>query len=663
MPKSPNILSPQLRTNARTCSGSNGDNYYDNHDFGSVFLQSFLSFEKMKNDTAARKDLSKFIELPSSSVHPHAQNHLQKKAKAKHTAKNSSPRHNERRHIKKLRKTLLGGNKKQQQQRSKGSPLPYVEANTKISRVLKHVKLKSKKEDNMQASRLNAFYQLVQEETAAAIVLQSHCRKVLATVQVRQFANETAQAIKIQCCTRQFIARKVLKELQCAKLKATLVRERIVRLYVARCRRRNQIKLEYNAAVTCQSSMRMYFAKRILRSKYLQHSWEVNQMRWQLISLRLAFADAHIIKSLRAVQIQCVVRRRLAQTRVASIQLLYTKAAIRIQCCWRRYEAQQRNKQILYEHAVEQQCNKVRIMMSEHNYWKEKAAALQTEPKLQLKSDLEMQRANLIERQRQKQEEICALETHFEDQANLLQEITPQEVEGGWEEQVKLNLVDTRERITNAKLDFLFDIQLKLKSVENRLNAIYSDEKEVSESVKNWGNWRQVEQDALWTFQRQHDDEVEEKEKRKRIIDEQMKWKVKFTVPSGKPKKQPRGVDASMPTSGTLKALADSTKLKMDRVQELNHLNHTWQPFEKMSSTLFGALQRQVFQSNQQSVQHVDVAFTPIELSSTSNVEGITENALDAFPQRIPFEQIREAREEKKAIERIIQQKDNAMEH
>ena len=199
----------------------------------------------------------------------------------------------------------------------------------------------------------------------------------------------------------------------------------------------------------------------------------------------------------------------------------------------------------------------------------------------------------------------------------------------------------------------MFDIQLKLKSVENKLNAIYSNEKEVSESVKNWGNWRQAQQDALWAFQRRHDDEVEEKEARKRIIDEQMKWKVRFTVPSGKPKKQPRGVDVSMPTSGTLKTLADSTKLKMDRVQELSHLNRTWQPFEKMSSTLFEALQRQVVESNQQSVQHVDVAFTPTELSTSSNVTGIIGNNLEAFPQRIPFEQIREAREEKKAIDRI----------
>lgn len=648
MPKSPNILSPQLRTNARTRSG-NVDNYYDNHDFGSMFLQSFLSFEKMKNDTAASKDLSKFIDLPSCSIHPHAQNHLQQKAKAKHTTKK-----NEGRHIKKLRKTLLGGNTKQQQkqQRStKGSPLPYVEANTKISRVLKHVKLKSKKED-MQASRLNDFYRLVQKETAAAIVLQSHCRRVLATVQVRQFANETAQAIKIQCCTRQFIAQNVLGELQRAKLKATLIRERVVRLYVARCLRRNQIKLEYNAAVTCQSAVRMYFAKHILRSKKLQNSWEVNQMRWQLISLRLAFADVQFIKSLRAIQIQCVVRRRFAQTRVASIQSLYTKAAIRIQCCWRRYETQQRDHEILYERAVEQQCNKVRIMMSEHKYWKEKATALQTEPKLQLKSELEMQKANLTERQRQKQEEIRALESHYEDQANLLQEITPQEIEGGWEEQVKLNLADTRERVTNAKLDLLFDIQLKLKSVENKLNAIYSNGNEVSENVKNWGNWRQEEQDALWAFQRQHDDEVEEKEARKRIIDEQMKWKVKFTVPSGKPMKQSRRVDVSMP-SGTLNALADATAQKLARVQEMSHLNRTWQPFEKMSTTLFGALQRQV-ESNQQSVQHVDVALSPTELSSRSNVTGIRGNSLEAFPQRIPFEQIREAREEKKAIiERI----------
>eukprot|EP00984_Skeletonema_dohrnii_P007703 scaffold2825_cov97-Skeletonema_dohrnii-CCMP3373.AAC.1 len=623
MPTTPSvILSPQHRTNAaaRSSGGGNLSNY---DEFSSIWLQSFLTFEQQENESSARKDLSNFIELPGHLVHPHAQRHLKRINKTKSPKKN-----HERRHIKEMRKTLLGGTKQQSKQqtvqKSMEGPLPYVEANTKISRVLKHMKLKTNKED-MQASRLDEFYKLVARETAAAIVLQSSCRRVLATACVRQLALETAQATKIQCFVRQFIARRVLQELQCAKRRATLIILRTIHLHVARCRRRKQIKLEHNAAIICQSTVRMHFAKRLLLSMKLQHSWEVNQTRWKTLSLRLAFADMRI--NFYARQIQCIVRRRLAQKRVASMHAEHSKAALKIQCCWRRFDAQLRNHDLLYERSVEQHCNKIRIINSEHNYWTQKVEDLKIPAKLQIKASTELQHANLMEERRQKYEEIHALETRFEDQFNLLQQISPQEVEGGWEEQVKL------------------------RSVERKLDDILSNEKGAADSMNHWGKWRQAEQDALWNFQRQHDDKVAEKEKRKSIVDEQLRWAVKFYVASGKPdKRRPLVIDSDSVSNIRIEELTAAAALQMNKIQEINHLSRTWTPFQRMmdqfnQGTIFDGLTQN---RDTRLYSHEEAMHPTLISQSKSYMAGAK---LEPFPQKLPWHLLKEVRDEQKEIE------------
>ena len=640
------IVSPQHRTNA-AARASGGANLSDYDDFSSKWLTSFLTYEQQQNDNAARKDLSNFIDLPGHLVHPHAQRHLQRINKT-----NKSPKKiHERRHIKEMRSTLLGGNQPTKQspaQRSLKGPLPYVEANTKISRVLKHMKLKTSKA-NIQASRLDEFYQLVARETGAAIVLQSSCRRVLATKYVRQLALETFEATRIQCFVRQFIARRVLQELQCRKREAKLTILRTIQLYVARCRRRKQLKLEHNAAVVCQSTVRMYFAKRVLLSMKLQRSWEVNQNRWKTLSLRLAFADMRV--NFYARQIQCIVRRRLAQKRVVSMHAEHSKAALKIQCCWRRFDAQLRNRVLLYERSIEEHCNKIRIITSEHKYWTERVEDLKRPAKLKYKADVELQLANLMEERQQKYEEIHALETHFEDQFNLMQQISPEEVESGWEEQVKLNLADTRERITKAKLDMLFRIQVNVKSVEKKLNAIVSNEKEAIVSMNHWGSWRQAEQDALWKLQRQHDDEVAEKKKRKSIIDEQMKWKVTFYTESGKPDKRKPGRSSSVHNE-RIDELSAAALLQIHRIQEIAHLSRTWAPFQRMmdqfsqGKLLYGLTQVEGARNSQYS--H-DAVVHPASAIEARNIARAPQ--LNPFPQQLPWNLLKEVRDEQKKFD------------
>ncbi|KAL7535386.1 hypothetical protein ACHAWF_005154, partial [Thalassiosira exigua] len=576
------ILPPQLR-------GGSGSSYYENNDFENVWVQEFLSHEKARNEEIARVDLLNFTELPGSTVHPHSNHDLTHRA----TGNGKQMPDHERQRLEELSKTLrkTTATKKGKKEGNVGQkkkftpPSAYVKANTKISRVLQHNKPKWKRE-NMQASQLDDFYRLVTRETTAAIALQSQWRRVMATKFANRVALEKRQATKVQSFARGYFARKLLRRLKDEKQRAEAMRAQFVRLHVARCRRRKRIRLEQDAAVTCQSVVRMFFAKQVTQLKRLQRSWELNQQRWRAISIRLAWANLRI--NFHARQIQCMIRRRLARKRVSLMFVVHTGAAISIQSIWRRFVAWKRRSDMVYQLNVDQRCNKIRIIASEHIYWKQQVEELTKPAKLRRKTNLEEQQTNLKKQQREKYEQIDGLESHYRDQLQVQQQITPRAIAGGWEEQVQINLRDTRELITRAKLDLFFDVQMKLKSVTAELDEIRRSEDDARTSMEHWGTWQQVEQDRLWDFQRQHDRDVEEREKQHSIINEQMRWAVKFTVPSGKPDKRrpllyrPTGVDDDRGSSRRVQQLIDVTKLKADEFQSANHLANTFRPFDKM---------------------------------------------------------------------------------
>eukprot|EP01082_Thalassiosira_pseudonana_P002782 g3477.t1 g3477 contig12:2148759-2149070(-) len=66
----PDLLSPKKRPT----NGSSS--YYEDQDYGSLWLQQFLSFEQERNQAIARSDLELFRDLPLSIVHPHVSKHL-----------------------------------------------------------------------------------------------------------------------------------------------------------------------------------------------------------------------------------------------------------------------------------------------------------------------------------------------------------------------------------------------------------------------------------------------------------------------------------------------------------------------------------------------------------------------------------------------------------
>ncbi|KAL7535542.1 hypothetical protein ACHAXR_006557 [Thalassiosira sp. AJA248-18] len=636
------ILPPQLRAGASS-------SYYESNGFENVWLSEMLSHEKTRNEILAKADLLNFTELPGSTVHPHAANHhliRQAKCNKRQSPKGgkSIPDH-ERQRLDQLTKTLKKTTAKSKAKKDQKKFTPYVEANSKIARVLQHTKPKEKREA-MQASQLDDFYKLVTRETSAAVILQSQWRRVLAAECVSQIALETRQATKIQSFVRGLFARELLKRLKEEKQKATSTREQFVRLYVARCRRRKRIKVENDSAVLCQSAIRMFLAKQVAQLRRLQQSWEENQQRWRAISTRLAWKDLRI--NFYARQIQCVVRRKLAKKRVSAMFVAHTEAALCIQSIWRRYLAWTKMKDVVYQLSVDQRCTKIRIIASEHRYWKQQVEEMTKPSKIQLKKDLEVQKVNLEKEQCEKCEQIHALESHYKDQLQLQQQITPRAIAGGWEEQVKINLNDTRERITTAKLHLFFGVQKKLKSVVKELEQIQRSEDDAIASMDHWSTWQQVEQDRLWDFQRQHDKEVEEREKRHSIISEQMRWAVKHHVASGKPDKRrplrhlPSGTDDDRGSGDRVQQMIEAVKLKADDFQAANHLT-MFQPFNKMW------MQFNSLATNDNLVQKENGNRMRTPNTLHADLTHQIPHQENVFPSKLPWDLLEKVREERAA--------------
>ena len=266
----------------------------------------------------------------------------------------------------------------------------------------------------------------------------------------------------------------------------------------------------------------------------------------------------------------------------------------------------------------------------------------QESSRLQTKNGLCEQRQDLERQRSEKHEQIHALELHLKDQLQIQEQITPRAIQGGWEEQIQINLKDTRDRITSAKLDLFFDIEKKLKSVNDEITRIQSIEDEAKFNLGKWSTWQDTEQEELWSKQRLHDQKVEEKEKRQSIIDEQLRWAVKHCVPSGKPdKRKPLYHDRH-----TRDSCEDRAHEQLDDLRALNHLANTFLPFQIMMDRC-NSLDTNAFQTKAtKSMQRVEPHTHSIRKESLRSKKDRTRD----FRKKVPWNLLDKVKEEREEI-------------
>ncbi|KAL3779557.1 hypothetical protein HJC23_009609 [Cyclotella cryptica] len=631
--------------------------HYENNSLGSVWLAEFLSYEKSRKESIAKADLLNFSNLPGSTVHPHAAKHLAQLEYSQKQCANRVPDKDTHRLNELSKKARI---KFQTKKGQKQILAPYVEANTKISRVLQRTKLKKNKED-MQAHQLNDFYKLAARETQAAIKIQSQYRRLLAAQYTRRLELEVRRATQIQSCARVFLAKKCLGALKAERGRATLARDLCIRMYIARCRRRKMIKQEYDAAVRCQSAVRMFFAKCMLHEKRLHHLHRVNRHRWKCLTIRLACSSLRT--NFYARQIQCVVRRKLAKKRATSLFTLYSDAAVRIQCVWRCFSAKAYKDNIVYKATEDKRLNKIRVIASEKEYWKRRLENLTKPIELQHLNVIQVQKKQLELERSEKGEEIRALESHYDEQKELQRQLSPRTIAGGWEQQIQTNLKDTRERITEAKFDLLFRIQMRERRLENELELMTAARCDAKESLRHWSDWHESEQDRLWEFQRRHNREVEKKELRRSVVNEIMRWTVKHWMPSGKPDKRKALVKGTGGSGDRVQKLINAAKEKADEYQALQHAEHTFRPFQKMWDNLGVALSDLESKVTQTQKRHVHFVSTHdgAPTGQTDTLDEFDHSSRNpqrkSYPSKLPWKLLEKVRDERIEIAASLQPK------
>ncbi|EJK75061.1 hypothetical protein THAOC_03228, partial [Thalassiosira oceanica] len=445
---------------------------FNDDEFSSSFVSEFLAYQRSIDKKQTEKDLKNFVALPGGQTHPFTSRLTALRAAGAPSAP-SNP----------VRQSLTVSRQQHNNtKRPNRSEDPYAAVNKKISRVLKRGKLLTGKKDDARASGLERVCQIVQRESNSVIKLQAECRRVLATRYVNDLANRTRNAVVIQCAVRCYNARRRLLQLQCEKERSRLVRERIVRRFVAKCQRQKQIKLEHRSAITIQAVIRSHFAKSAANVKRRQLSWSVNQGRFQQLSIRLSWADRRRFCFARKIQSQ--MRRVLAQDRVCALAFLHAGAATNIQSAYRRFAARLQTDEMKFERMQSRAEDKVRLILAESRHWERRVEDLSTPARILAKGDLEERRAKLQNELDLKHEQILALEIYMKDQLKLKDDITPRGISGGWEENIESNIKDTRERITEAKLDLLFNIQKELKQVGGELESIYEQEHDANKTLQ-----------------------------------------------------------------------------------------------------------------------------------------------------------------------------------
>jgi YesN/AraC family two-component response regulator len=262
----------------------------------------------------------------------------------------------------------------------------------------------------------------------------------------------------------------------------------------------------------------------------------------------------------------------------------------------------------------------------------------------------------------EKEEQIQLLESHYKDQLDLKKQISPRAIAGGWEEQINNNLRDTRERITDAKLDLLFRIQIRQKKVASELQLMRAVEDDTRQSFDHWREWYQIEQDRLWQFQRQHNREVADKELRHSIITEQLKWKVRHCVACGKPDKRMPLLHVSI-ADDRVQQLVDVAKEQADEYQALAHAENTFKPFQKMMDTLSIRLNELDSADRIRATQANNPHFTdstsqrknrssskPMDRDRDLNHDASLYPQQETFPARLPWNLMEKVREERHEI-------------
>lgn len=531
---------------AYSCSSGGGASATAAAELDSLWIAGFLDHAASVQDEQTTAKLRSLLSLPGSDILPLSEGILKPQQSNKATNDDESgmsleekERLDAARHrliTKRLRCVQRPESKVQVKPKPRRAfSTPYHMANAKIGKVLR-LRPHIHRPAAMQSDLLEHLVQVNREEVAAAIAIQAHWRRCLSIGRLQTALLSYRSAKAIQTIVRGHLARLRVHRMRERLLRAALRCQRQYRCRKVWCRWRHNQLVERWAATKCQSIARVWLAVGIIAQICQQHAATKLQTVWRGYQSRQLRDRLWFYKN--ATIIQCWRRKVLAQRFVKRLHQMKDTAATHVGRWWRGHCARMRRDDLLYHRTIEARSNQVRVLAAQDQFWSERVTELEKrmapddEIKEWKKSLVELpSKASALEEQIQTDERLLV------EQRALRQNLSPRSVEQGWLEQVERNITSTRDSITKSKLELVFGVRRTIRQAENDLQRRTDEVKNARETRDRVAKWKDEELNELWDCQRGHDKAERIKSRAQAIADERRRWKVKWTVPSGKPEK------------------------------------------------------------------------------------------------------------------------------
>jgi hypothetical protein len=335
-------------------------------------------------------------------------------------------------------------------------------------------------------------------------------------------------------------------------LRGVMTRKLVARWHVARTRvvsdwqariRRNQSnklvrpKLAKENKAACE-------IQRIIRGKIARaRCWRIKsniaaeriQCLWRGTVARVR-ADMMWLNRV-VVPIQCCFRKKIAKRMLKDGLSEVNVAALKIQQCFRAWKAKGRLGSFLHLRELDYRLNQVAALTSEEEYTIEQLGKLaQRISKGVLKKKLD-EAAKVLYNDF---DEIYNLENDLVESRRQREILSPRAIQQGWVKELDHGVVEFREKLTNLKLNCLFNNSYKValleKEVERRVDEVVA----VGDNRDKLRVFR--EQEYADRRDRYYERELRAHRKAQRIAiaDERRKWRLLFYTKDGKPDKKRR---------------------------------------------------------------------------------------------------------------------------
>ncbi|KAF1320210.1 Myosin v, partial [Globisporangium splendens] len=320
-----------------------------------------------------------------------------------------------------------------------------------------------------------------------------------------------------------------LKRFQLDRRKKVAREDRSKRVFKSNAQREACSTWEYVNTTKIQAIVRGHFGRKCYKRRkqrvaalHIQMLWRGYASRKQSDLLWLAHKAVNLQRLIRGVLSRKATRRRVVK---------YKAAAVQIQRIFRGMQARMVVSRILWDRKTRSRQEWMRVLEVEEEWCRVQRDKLQRRlERLQLHREV----CELEEQYFRQHERISDMESIYLDMQTQRLRVSPRAIEQGWVEEMEEEMKIQRAKITEMKLDTIFKVGLAFKQKETQLLDYQRRVQNLKEKRQQFEIWREEEFFDYWERECRFQHKHKLVEKRKRIADQQRRWRIQRYHTSGK---------------------------------------------------------------------------------------------------------------------------------